>query len=508
MSMPAEALRPGTALEELFPGVEGVPALAIRGIASDSRRVADGYLFLAVPGATSHGMAFAHQAIEQGAVAVAFDPLGFEGTAHDIGVPAFAVPDLAIALGDIADRFYKSPSASVAVYGVTGTNGKTTVAWLLSECQERLGISAGYVGTLGSGLGEIDIESGMTTPGAVELHGMLADFRDLGAESAAVEVSSHALDQHRVDGIRFRAALFTNLSRDHLDYHGSMSDYFEAKVRLFTECRPESRIINLDSEWGTELASRSGGDVVTVSTRFDRVANGRPYVFARSVVATERGSDVRFMSSWGDGHFSLAMPGDFNVANAMLVLATLLDSDVSIDDACAALGHVSAPPGRLERVGETVGVSSAAPTVYVDYAHSPDALEFVLRALKPHVRGRLSVVFGAGGDRDTGKRPIMGRVAERLADRVVITSDNPRFEQPLEIIDAVRDGMLTPADAVVIEDRAAAISWAIANAGPGDTVLIAGKGHEQYQEIGAEKRAFSDLAVASACLDPVAGEPA
>lgn len=500
MSMPAQEFQRGTALEDLFPGVEGMPSLAARGIASDSRRVAEGYLFLAVPGATTHGMAFAHQAVGQGAIAIAFDPDGFSGEIGALGVPAFPVPDLAAELGKIADRFFDSPSAAIDVYGVTGTNGKTTVAWMLAQCLEGLGKASGYVGTLGGGLGEIDIESGMTTPGAVELQGMLADFRDLGARSAAVEVSSHALDQNRVDGIRFRSALFTNLSRDHLDYHGSMSEYFEAKVRLFTECRPESRIINLDSEWGTELASRSGGDVVTVSTRLDRVANGRPYVFVRSVVASEEGSDVRFASSWGDGRFFLAMPGDFNVANATLVLATLLDSNVSIADASAALGEVGAPPGRLERV---VG---SGPTVYVDYAHTPDALEFVLRALAPHVRGRLIVVFGAGGDRDKGKRPIMGRVAERLADEVVITSDNPRFEDPLAIIDEIRDGMAAPADAVVIEDRATAIAWAIDDADASDTVLIAGKGHERYQETGSEKHPFSDVAAASACLVPAAGD--
>ena len=282
-----------------------------------------------------------------------------------------------------------------------------------------------------------------------------------------------------------------------------MSDYFEAKVKLFTECRPESCIINLDSEWGMELASRSGGNVVTVSTRFDRVPNGRPYVFVSSIVATDTGSDVSFTSSWGDGHFSLALPGEFNVANAALVLASLLDSQIPLADACEALAAVNAPAGRLERVAGSV--HSEAPLVYVDYAHTPDALDAVLTALKPHVRGRLFVVFGAGGDRDEGKRPIMGQVAERHADRVFITNDNPRTEDPLAVIDEIRAGMGAPDEAVVIEDRAAAIARAIEHAVPGDTVLIAGKGHERYQETSAGKQPFSDVDVAAACLDSIPG---
>ena len=407
---------------------------------------------------------------------------------------AVAVPGLADRLGEIADRFYGAPSADLDVFGVTGTNGKTTVAWLLSRCAEALGKRCGYVGTLGAGIESISTGHGLTTPGSVELHGLLADFRDHGARAAAIEVSSHALDQRRVDGVRFRAALFTNLSRDHLDYHGNMQAYFDAKAKLFLDCAPRAKIINLDSEYGAELANRCGDNVITVSTRFDRVANGRPFVFVRSVVATEAGSTVRVDSSWGPAEFTLPMPGDFNVANAVLVMATLLNEGADIDAVAGALQRAGSPPGRLDRVpGE-------GPRVYVDYAHTPEALEFVLKALRPHVRGRLAVVFGAGGDRDPGKRPIMGRVAERLADRVVLTSDNPRSEDPLAIIDGIRAGMLDPGTAVVIEDRAAAIAWAIAEAGPGDTILIAGKGHETSQDIGGEKRPFADAAVAAEAL--------
>lgn len=494
MSMPAETLNPGMTLAELLAGVDGLPDVAVHGIASDSRRVEPGFLFLATPGASSHGLAFAEQAIERGAAAIAYDPAGAPETVTGLAVPVIPVPGLADRLGEIANRFYAEPSAALDVFGITGTNGKTTVAWLLARCARALGTRCGYIGTLGAGIDSITTEHGLTTPGTVELHSMLADFRDDGASAAAVEVSSHALDQKRVAGVQFRAALFTNLSRDHLDYHGSMQAYFEAKAELFLEHAPKTKIINVDSEYGNELANRCGDDVITVSTRFDRVANGRPYVFVRSVVATDSGSTVRVDSAWGSAEFTLSMPGDFNVANAVLVMATLLNEGVALDAVARALSAAGAPPGRLDRV------PGGGPRVYVDFAHTPEALEFVLKALRPHVRGRLTVVFGAGGDRDPGKRPVMGRVAERLADRVVLTSDNPRSEEPLEIIEAIRAGMLKPEGVVVIEDRAAAIAWAIADAAPGDTVLVAGKGHEAFQDIGGEKRPFADTAVAAACL--------
>lgn len=499
MSMPAALISPGVTLSVLLPELNGLPDIAVTGIASDSRLVDDGFLFLATAGATTHGIAFANQVVERGARAIAYDPEGADAVPAALAIPVFPVPGLGRQLGDIANRCYGRPSAALDVYAVTGTNGKTTVAWLLNQCQAALGMRAGYIGTLGAGIGELDSGPGLTTPGAVELHGKLAEFRDAGATAAAIEVSSHALEQRRIDGVRIRAALFTNLSRDHLDYHGSMRAYFEAKATLFLECEPEARIINLDTEYGTELASRCGDNVVTVSTRFDRVANGRPYVFVRSVVATETGSLVRVDSSWGSAEFALAMPGDFNVANAVLVMATLLFEGADLDDVVRALSVAAPPPGRLE------AVTGPGPRVYVDFAHTADALEFVLRALQPHVRGRLGVVFGAGGDRDAGKRPLMGRVAERLADSVVLTSDNPRTEDPLRIIDDIRGGMLNAAGATVIEDRAAAIGWAIANAGDSDTVLIAGKGHELYQEAGGEKRPFSDVAIAAECLHARAG---
>lgn len=499
MSMPAEHLNTFPTLAELLLGFADAPPMPIHGIASDSRQLGEGFLFLACQGVGSHGLDYLAEAKAAGISAVAFD--ASTASAPDgVGVPVIAVENLAGKLGEIANRFYGRPSEQLRVVGVTGTNGKTTVAWLIAQCAALLGERCGYLGTLGYGVDELSGSEGMTTPAAVELHGRLAGFVERDASYAAIEVSSHALSQGRVDGVRFEAALFTNLTRDHLDYHPNMQDYFESKARLFLDCGARHRIVNLDSEWGTQLAARCGQDVVTVSTNFDRVANGRPYVFVRSVVASEHGSDIAFTSSWGDGRFTSPLPGDFNVANAIIVLALMLELGVSPEAACDVLTRVSAPPGRMQRV------DGGGTSVFVDYAHTPNAIEVALRALRAHCRGKLWCVLGCGGDRDKGKRPVMGRTAERLADRIVITSDNPRNEPAAKIIDEIVDGLAHPERAAVIEDRAAAIAWAVAEAADADVVLIAGKGHETYQEIGAERRPFSDHSIAEAVLAAQGGE--
>ena len=493
MSMPAEYLTRAMTLADLLQGIVDAPAIPVRGISSDSRRLDEGDVFLAVQGLTSHGLDFFAEAAESGVAAVVWDS-STGTTPEDIGIPTIAVADLASRLGQIADRFYGEPSASLGITGITGTNGKTTVAWMIAQAIELVGERCGYVGTLGFGVGQLQGTEGMTTPAAIELHGRLAEFVEQGASQAALEVSSHALAQGRVDGVRFDTAIFTNLTRDHLDYHADMRDYFDTKARLFLDCNPKRRIVNLDSEYGEKLAARCGQDVITVSTNFDRAANGRPYAFVRSVVANERGSDVSFTSSWGDGRFSLSLPGDFNVANAMLVLALLLASGTELDRACGAMSQLSAPPGRMQRV------AMEAPAAYVDYAHTPHAIEVALRALRPHCRGTLWCVFGCGGDRDAGKRPQMAKAAEHFADRVVVTSDNPRSEDAQAIIEDVVAGLSRPERATVIEDRVAAIAWTLGQVAYKDVVLIAGKGHEEYQEIDGERLPFSDLAIAAAAL--------
>jgi len=501
MSMPAEHLMTKPTLAELLRGFADAPAIPVEGISSDSRSLKPGYLFLACGGETSHGLDYSADAVTAGVTAIAWDSSTASGPDCEIGVPIVAVPDLANHLGEIANRFYDRPSQAVRVVGVTGTNGKTTVAWLIAQCCERLEQTCGYVGTLGSGVGDIAGAEGMTTPGSIELHGRLAEFRDAGAVWAAVEVSSHALAQNRVDGIAFDTVLFTNLSRDHLDYHGDMRSYAQAKGRLFLDCGAQHRIINLDSEFGMQLAGQCGQDVVAVSTTSERAANGRPHVFVRSVVATDCGSRVGVSSSWGDGEFDLPLAGDFNVANAVIVLALLLQQGVAMEKACDVLATVSAPPGRMQRVA----AESESPPVYVDYAHTPAAIEVALQALKAHCKGKLWCVFGCGGDRDSGKRPQMGKMAERCADQLVVTSDNPRSEEPSAIIAEVVAGLTRPDLATIIEDRAAAIAWAIREAAADDIVLIAGKGHENYQLLGDERIDFSDYGAALANLAARAG---
>ncbi len=491
MSVPAIQMNPHPTLAQLLRGYADADAVPVAGIASDSRQLQPGYLFLACKGMNSHGLDFLRQARDAKVCAVAWD--ASTATApDDVGVPMIAVDNLAAHLGEISNRYYGSPSSVMKTIGVTGTNGKTTVAWLIAQCLRQLGERCAYLGTLGYGVDELQGDAGMTTPAAIELHGRLANFVDQGATHAAIEVSSHALAQGRVDGVQFEAALFTNLTRDHLDYHGDMRNYFESKARLFLKHAPKTRIINLDSEFGTELAARCGQEVVTVSTKFDRVANGRPYVFVRSVVANKSGFDITIISSWGDGRLTLNLPGDFNVANAVIVLAYLLTAGVSFEQACDALQRVKAPPGRMQKV------ESQSTSIFIDYAHTPDAIESALRALRPHCRGTLYCIFGCGGDRDAGKRPMMGRLAERYSDKVVVTTDNPRSENPNKIIDEILAGFLAAEKATVIEDRAAAIAWTVAQAGVSDVVLIAGKGHEDYQEVGSERHAFSDLAIATA----------
>jgi UDP-N-acetylmuramoyl-L-alanyl-D-glutamate--2,6-diaminopimelate ligase len=502
MSMPATHIKSGMTLDKLLEGIADAPPVAVAGISTDSRKLGPDDVFLACQGATSHGLDFVDQARDAGAAAIVWD--SSTGSPVDCELPMVAVDGLSTRLGDIANRWYDAPSETVRVAGVTGTNGKTTVAYLAAQCFGRLGTPCGYVGTLGTGIGEIGNGASMTTPPCLELHELLADFRDRGAEHAAIEVSSHALEQARVDGVRFDAAIFTNLSRDHIDYHGTMEAYFESKASLFLDRDVRNRIVCIDSDHGVQLADRCGAHVVTVSTQLDQVANGRPHVFVQGVVAGESGSHVTIKSSWGNGTFELPLPGDFNVANATEVLALLLCNDVPLEDACEVMSGISAPPGRMELVN---GPGEAElPKVYIDYSHTPASIEVALKALRLHCHGALWCVFGCGGDRDRGKRPMMGKVAERLSDHAIVTSDNPRTEPPGQIIADILEGMAE--EAVAIDDRAEAIAYAIAHAAVEDTILIAGKGHEDYQVIGDQTLSFSDFEAARSELLAAKGDRA
>jgi UDP-N-acetylmuramoyl-L-alanyl-D-glutamate--2,6-diaminopimelate ligase len=497
MSVPAERISSGMNLQALLQGMVDAPAIDISGIATDSRLLGDGYVFFACAGEHVHGLDFTRQAIAAGASAIVYDSAAVDSASVESAVPMIAFPGLKKRIGEIANRWFDAPSESLIVTGVTGTNGKTTVAMLLAQCMQILGRRCGYIGTLGQGMGEIVDSRGLTSPACIELHESLAGFRDANATHAAIEVSSHALAQGRTDGVRFDTAIFTNLSRDHLDYHGDMQNYFDSKARLFTDNAPSHRIINIDSEFGLELADRCASNVVVVSTRFERVSNGRPFVFVRAVVSDESGSRIRFETSWGDAEFSIRMPGDFNVENVALVFAYLLRHGISISAASAALARVDAPPGRMQRV--EISGTVALPTVFVDFAHTPAGLEKALRAIRQHCKGELWCVFGCGGDRDRGKRSQMGELASRLSDQAIVTSDNPRSENATAIIDDILAGMNDAA--IVVEDRAAAIAYAINACGDSATVIIAGKGHESFQIVGKESIPFSDFEIALANLE-------
>ncbi|MDH4106921.1 MAG: UDP-N-acetylmuramoyl-L-alanyl-D-glutamate--2,6-diaminopimelate ligase [Gammaproteobacteria bacterium] len=501
MSMPAEQLPTKPNLQQLLAGMADAPPLAITGIADDSRRVRPGNLFIAWQGATTHGLAHAPTAIERGAAAVAWDSATGDSKLASGSVPFIGIEGLGAGLGEVANRWYDSPSRSLRLAGVTGTNGKTTVAYLATQAMQLLGRGCGYIGTLGAGIDELRSDVALTTPPCLELHRLLAEFRDAGADYSAIEVSSHALVQDRVNGLRFDTTIFTNLSRDHIDYHSDMRAYFESKARLFTSHSSRHQVVSVDCEYGMELAERCGTGVVRVATRRDRQAGTGRHVAARDIEAVAAGYRVRVASSWGQADVSVPLAGEFNVSNALVVLALLLCWNVSFEDACAVIEYLAAPPGRLQRVAVE---GSSLPAVYVDYAHTPAALEAVLRALRSHTSARLWCVFGCGGDRDRGKRPLMGAVASRDADRAVVTNDNPRTEPPSQIIADVLAGM--DAEAIAIESRSAAIAYAIREAAPGDVVLIAGKGHEDYQIIGDQRHDFSDYQAARANLEARANE--
>ncbi len=493
---------PTRPLAELVRGLlEAPPGIRVSDVTLDSREAVAGTLFLACRGHTRHGLQFAGEAVARGARAVLFEPQEGEGSspAPHFGEAVFvaAVPQLTRQAGVIADRFFEHPSHSLAVAAMTGTNGKTTCAWLLAQALTRCGRPAAYMGTLGFGFPGALEDTQHTTADAVTVHRRLARLRGLGARWVGMEVSSHALDQERIAGVRFHTAAFTNLSRDHLDYHGTMGAYGRAKARLF-ELELESRVINIDDAFGAQLAGRATAETLIVTTRSGTAAPppGARRVHASQLRPARSGLRMRIESSWGEGELAVPLIGEFNADNALTVLAILLGAQVPLAEALTALGGCRGAPGRMEAFGGEGG----RPLAIVDYAHTPDALEKALRNARLHCGARLHVVFGCGGDRDTGKRPMMGRIAAELADEVIVTDDNPRTEPPGRITADILSG-IGPASRIRIEhDRRAAIRLALAHCDPGDVVLVAGKGHEAYQIYGRERRSFRDQAVVREAL--------
>ena len=472
---------------------EDVPELVITGLALDSRRVGRGQAFVAVAGAQAHGMAFARQAESRGAAIVLHDGLA---EVPMLGIPALAVPGLGGRLSSLGARFYHNPSERLVVAGVTGTNGKTSTAHYIAQAWQRSDGAAGLIGTVGYGrLGALNTAN-MTTPDPISLQGMLSDCIDQGVEKVAMEVSSHALDQGRCDDVAFDAAVFTNLSRDHLDYHGSMEAYAAAKRRLFIDCHPRFAIVNQDDALGKALIAeiRNGTEVLSYGT------NGSSELRGSVLQMDSSGMRLRIAGPWGDGEVRSGLLGAFNLSNLLAAAGTLALLGMAWGRVLQQLEIMHAVPGRMH----CLGGERNQPVVVVDYAHTPDALRQALAALRSHLHGRLVCVFGCGGDRDAGKRPLMGAVAEELADRVVLTSDNPRGEEPAAILRDIRRGMARPDQALVIEDRGAAIRRAIRESGEGDIVLVAGKGHEAWQESKGQKVPFSDEAAVRAALEDAA----
>jgi UDP-N-acetylmuramoyl-L-alanyl-D-glutamate--2,6-diaminopimelate ligase len=483
----------------LLDGIASVPAneAQVADLTLDSREVRPGSLFCALPGRSAHGLEFAAEAAARGASVVLWEPTD-QVTPPRLPATVFAaaIPGLKSLMGRIADRFFNCPSSRLRITGITGTNGKTTCAYLLAQCLERLGSPAAYIGTLGWGrIGALERPT-LTTPDVVSLHRELAAMRAAGVRDVALEVSSQALDQDRVAGVRFYAAAFTNLSRDHLDYHHSMADYGAAKARLFDAADLEHVIINVGDAFGRDLAQRCAGRVPVTAIWIGAgglQGTAESVVHAGQVVLDLSGISVQLGGSFGEIALRTKLLGRFNAENSLIVVGCLLSLGVTLGDAARALGECTPPPGRMEVVGPAGREGSARemPLAVIDYAHTPDALAKALAALREHCSGALWCVFGCGGDRDPGKRAIMGAVADELADRIIVTDDNPRSESPELITDAIVQGIKSHTPQV-IHDRGAAIGAAIAAARGQDAVLIAGKGHEDYQIYGETRRSFSD----------------
>jgi UDP-N-acetylmuramoyl-L-alanyl-D-glutamate--2,6-diaminopimelate ligase len=452
----------------------GAPEVEISGLAYSSQSVTPGALFFCVPGFSSDGHDFAPDAVQRGAAALVTE------RRLDLGVPEVVVDDVRAAMGPVAARFYGDPTADLDVVGITGTNGKTTTAFLVRHLLEAAGRQTGLLGTVKRVVGGVEEEVERTTPEAIDLQETFRRMRDGGDRAVAMEVSSHALELGRVAGIRFACRVFTNLTQDHLDFHETMDAYFAAKRRLFED--PGLSVVNVDDEYGRRLAA----EIDAVTFGIEHEADYR----ARDIEFDVMGSRFLLESPDGELRIDSPLPGLFNVQNVLGAVASVRSLGVE-EISLEGFGRV---PGRFEAVdeGQEFGV-------LVDYAHTPDSLENVLRAAREVTRGRLHVIFGAGGDRDRGKRPLMGDAARRLADRVVVTSDNPRSERPEAIIDEVMEGAGPDAEREL--DRRRAITQVIEEAEPGDVVVIAGKGHEQGQEFeNGRKEPFDDVTVAREAL--------
>jgi UDP-N-acetylmuramoyl-L-alanyl-D-glutamate--2,6-diaminopimelate ligase len=483
---------PITRLDQLLRDVVAAPVAnsEVNAICLDSRQVEAGSLFLAMPGVSGDGRDYIQDALDKGAAAIVFESEDAPQLPA-VTVPMVAVSGLHRQVGLILNRFYNNPSSRLKVIGVTGTNGKTTCTQLLASILDSADSHCAVIGTLGTGYpGHLDPAT-HTTPDVATLQKLLAKYADEAA-AVCIEVSSHALHQDRVTGVQFDTAVFTNLTRDHLDYHGDMESYGSAKSKLFAAAGLKHAVLNRDDRFSAEIEKViRGASVITYGLRDADVT-------ARDVVTGHDGIAMTLVTPAGEYPVQSSLYGEFNVSNLLAVAAVLLAMDWDGQRIAAALSDVAPVPGRMEKFEG----KPSQPVVVVDYAHTPDALSQALTALRPHTNGLLWCVFGCGGDRDAGKRPLMGAVACRLADRVVLTDDNPRSEDPMQIIAEIESGMTDKH--LVIRPRDKAIREAMQNAVSGDVVLVAGKGHEDYQQVGNERFHFSDRELVQELFEEVA----
>lgn len=473
--------------------------IIVNALTMDSRRIQPGNLFIAVPGLTVDGRNYIEQAIKKGAVAVLVEaPASVVVYERETGIPLIPIPRLAKLAGHIASRFFCEPSKSMPVIGITGTNGKTSVANFIAQIFSYCRQTCGIMGSLGTGfLNDLHPIQDCNTPDAITVQARLAELKNKGASRVVMEVTSHGLDQNRVEGVQFHTAIFTNLTRDHLEYHQTMEHYGAAKQKLFTDFQPLYSIINVDDAFGLALAQdkrlyQNDRTVIGYTLAGEKTAA----VCAENILLHDAGIHAWVRTPWGEGRLESTLFGRFNISNLLAALAAVCIQDVPFALVLEAIKSITTVPGRMTRLGG----KQNAPCVIVDYAHTPDALAQVLTAVRAHCRGKVWCIFGCGGDRDRGKRPLMAAIAEQFSDHLCITQDNPRTEDPHQIFQDILQGIQNKK--VTIEpDRKTAIAFTICAANKEDWIVVAGKGHEEYQILGTDKIPFSDHACVQAALE-------
>jgi UDP-N-acetylmuramoyl-L-alanyl-D-glutamate--2,6-diaminopimelate ligase len=484
--------------------IEQCRNITVKALVQDNRKARSGDLFIAHQGYHTHGLLYAQDAVAKGVSVVLWDG-DLENRSEILDaisnkVLCIQCHDLKHKVGSIASRYYEHPSLSLNVIGVTGTDGKTSIAHFLAQCLDAYDVHCGVLGTLGNGFINDLHPTGLTTVDALQVQKTLAEIQQAGARHAVMEVSSHGLDQGRVNGVAFTTAVFSNMGRDHLDYHITQDNYAAAKKRLFYTPGLGAAVINLDDEFGRVLAKEVRDHVCVWGYSLEKEISAYKdyadyFVNALEIKPFERGCHLSVATPKGSGHFEIPLLGRFNVSNALAVLATLLVSHFSFEDAIKSLSAIHSVDGRVEIIAE-----DDKPVVVVDYAHTEQGLSAVCRSMREHFTGDVWCVFGCGGDRDRSKRPLMAKVAEKYADRIIVTTDNPRHEDPQDIVDEVMSGFSSVEKVEAILDRRQAIDIAISNAQPGDVVLLAGKGHENSQIVGDVHIAFDDRRVARELL--------